>query len=115
MARILYLDDEAFIVDFVCRMLQSSGYQAVGTTNVHEALLILNTQPIDLFMQDMARPVMYGEELVRLLKDEEKLRYVPVVLLTGFPKEACHVYRAGGSAQRVSAPRHHTRSAAASA
>ena len=86
MTRILSFDDDPCLAEMVCMILEGAGFEAVSTSNIHEALLILRTQPIDLLIQDLARPIMNGDEFVRLLKDDNELRCVPVLLISGFTR-----------------------------
>ena len=115
MVRILSLEYDPWIAEALCAGLQAAGYEALATSDVHEALLILRTQSIDLltlglgtrssspppslrrvlpelFRQDWPVPAMNGEEFLRLLKDDPSLRHIPVLILTGFGKAQCARY-----------------------
>jgi CheY-like chemotaxis protein len=89
MTRILSLDDNPDIAEMFRWVLQEAGYEVITTSDADEALNLLRTQPIDLFTQDLERPVMRGEELLRLLKDDATLRHIPVLLITGHPRAVC--------------------------
>ena len=86
MTRILSLDDDPHAAEILRWVLQEAGYEVITTADADEALNLLRTQPIDLFTQDLERPVMRGEELLRLLKDDATLRHIPVLLITGHPR-----------------------------
>ena len=90
MARILSLEFDPIIAETLQMILSSKGYDAIATSNVHEALLILRTQSIDVLTLGLGgRAPMNGDEFLRLLKDEPNLCDIPVILLTGFPRSAC--------------------------
>ena len=113
MARILSLEYEPLIGDCICLLLQTAGYEAVTTSNVHEALLILRTQSIDLltlafgsrhvpppeslrhlipeefYLPEFPVPAMNGEEFLSLVKADEQLCHIPVILHTGHEKPRC--------------------------
>lgn len=95
MTRILILDDEANTVEIIHTLLEYAGYEALATTDPHEALHILRTQPVDMFIQDLMRPMMDGVEFLRLLKAEEKLSNIPVLIITGFSRGDCAQYLRG--------------------
>ncbi|MDP2645446.1 MAG: response regulator [Desulfobacterales bacterium] len=82
--RILFVDDEAAIVDIGTRMLQSLGYSVVGKTNSIHALETFRSQPdqFDLLITDNFMPAMTGLELSKNIK---RIRpHLPVILCTGF-------------------------------
>jgi DNA-binding response OmpR family regulator len=47
-----------------------------------EALSILRNEPVDLLIQDIMRPDMDGWTFYRMMKSEETLRNVPVLIAT---------------------------------
>jgi CheY-like chemotaxis protein len=113
MPRILSLEYEPLIGEMLCAILQEAGYDVQATANVHEALLILRTQSIDLLTlglgtrelppppsirrilpsalvrHDWPVPPMNGEEFLRLLKDDATLHPIPVLLISGFSRDTC--------------------------
>jgi two-component system chemotaxis response regulator CheY len=58
----------------LCKVLEAG--------NGAEALGILDNNPVDLILSDINMPVMDGLEFVRQLQTVEKLRGVPVVMIT---------------------------------
>lgn len=82
--RILFVDDEAALVDIGKQMLQSLGYNVVARTSSIEALEAFRAQPdkFDLLITDNTMPNMTGVELVKNIK---RIRpRIPVLLCTGF-------------------------------
>ncbi|MDO8722368.1 MAG: ATP-binding protein [Syntrophales bacterium] len=82
--RILFVDDEAALVDIGKQMLQSLGYHVVTRTSSIEALEAFRTQPdqFDLLITDNTMPNMTGVELAKNIK---RIRPdMPVILCTGF-------------------------------
>ena len=82
--RILFVDDEAALVDITKQMLQSLGYHVVTRTSSIEALEAFRTQPdqFDLLITDNSMPNMTGVELVRNIKQIRP--DMPVIICTGF-------------------------------
>jgi len=82
--RILFVDDEEFVVSSVRNMLQQLGYKVTTLTDSREALKLFLTDPsqFDLVMTDQTMPLMTGEdlgkEMMRIRSD------IPVVLCTGY-------------------------------
>ena len=82
--RILFVDDEAALVQLATGILSGLGYEVVGRTSSLEALELFRARPewFDLVITDMTMPNMTGSELA-----QELLRIrpdIPVILCTGF-------------------------------
>jgi CheY-like chemotaxis protein len=82
-ARILVVDDEPNVREFVDRTLRSVGHTTVTAGSGAEALKVAESDgAFDLLLTDVRMPVMTGDELARrfrLLHPEVKVLY-----LTGF-------------------------------
>jgi CheY-like chemotaxis protein len=82
--RILYLDDEASLVNLTSRLLARSGYAVEGFTRPADALAAFTADPnrFDMVVSDMNMPTATGlsvaAEILRLRPD------VPVALISGF-------------------------------
>jgi PAS domain S-box-containing protein len=82
--RILFVDDEAALVQLATSTLSGLGYEVVGRTSSLEALELFRTRPdwFDLVITDMTMPNIRGDELAReLLKIRPD---IPIILCTGF-------------------------------
>jgi CheY-like chemotaxis protein len=82
--RVLFVDDEAPIVELGERVLKSLGYTVIACSNSPEALEHIRNDPgaVDLVVTDMTMPHMTGDVLAR-----EMLRIrpdLPIILCTGF-------------------------------
>lgn len=94
--RILFVDDEAAIVDVHAKMLRSLGYSVVATLSSVDALEHFEATPdqFDLVITDMTMPEMTGAELsMKLLEIRPEL---PILMCTGFseqidPKKALEI------------------------
>jgi two-component system chemotaxis response regulator CheY len=81
----LIVDDSSVMRKIVERSLRQAGLDlspVMEAGNGAEALCILDTHPIDLILSDINMPVMDGLEFVRQLQTMDKLRGVPVVMIT---------------------------------
>lgn len=82
--RILFIDDEAAVVQVVEGMLMHLGYDVRAVTSSLDALAIFRAAPhdFDLVMTDMTMPGLTGEALTHELR---RLRPdIPIILCTGF-------------------------------
>ena len=80
--KILVVDDEESIVDFVSRALRQHGYKTLCSYNGDEALHMIEEELPDLVILDLMLPLMDGWEVCRRAKSSEKTRNIPILMLT---------------------------------
>lgn len=87
MERILFVDDEQFVLDGIKRLLREyrDQWQMEFAPNGKEALNIVKEQNIDVIISDIRMPEMTGLELLEKLQADDNTKQIPVVILTGFP------------------------------
>ena len=78
-ARILCVDDESTITDFVSYALQKEGFEADVAANGEDALEMADKKDYDLFILDIMLPGMDGYELCRRLRSKTS---APVLFLS---------------------------------
>lgn len=82
-ARILIVDDEPSVLDFVGRVLREAGYTTAAASDPVAALTLTEGfRPFDLLLTDVMMPQMQGDELARRLRQNEP--HLKVLYLTGF-------------------------------
>lgn len=82
MKKILIVDDEFDIVDVLGDVLTVEGYQVVTAANGREGLMRLRETLVDLVLLDCMMPVVDGPEMLRLMREDERLLNVPVVMMS---------------------------------
>lgn len=86
---ILIVDDSATTRAVIKRAVQLSGVDTSG--GIHEAangklgLDFLSKQPVDLVLADLHMPEMTGVEMTTRMLADERLRKIPVVVVTAEP------------------------------
>ena len=80
--RILIVDDERMIVDYLEEYLQRLGYETVSAANGQEALEKVAADSPDLILLDIVIPVIDGFKVCRILKGDEVTRLIPIVIMT---------------------------------
>ena len=80
---ILCVDDEPVNLSLLQAVLIPNGYEVVKAGDGQKALEILNEQRIDLVLLDVMMPRMDGFTVCRHIKENEKLRHIPVIMITG--------------------------------
>ncbi len=82
MKRILVVDDEDHIRDYLTEELTDEGYEVLMATSAPEALKMIEKEDLDLVVLDIRMPGMTGvEALPRILGLKENL---PVILNTAY-------------------------------
>lgn len=79
MIRILAVDDDLHMLNFVAAELRQSGYEVIEAESGAKALECLNTKTVDLAIVDVMMPGIDGFELTKILRKDYDL---PVILLT---------------------------------
>jgi CheY-like chemotaxis protein len=87
MPLILVVDDQAEARKPLMKLLKLEGYQVVGAANALEALAMARNEHPDLVLLDVMLPPMDGLTVLMLMREDPKLRQVPVILLTGLCDE----------------------------
>ena len=82
-ANILVVDDEPFILKFLCRTLKGQGYNVDGVQDAKEALLKLRNGDYDLILLDIKLPGTSGIELYKHMQKREPSLAKKVVFITG--------------------------------
>lgn len=83
MLKVLVVEDDKNINEFVTRVLKSKlGCRAVSALNGIDAISLLNHEPFDLVLLDIAMPLINGVEILEIIRSDEELKKLPVVMLT---------------------------------
>ena len=82
MATILIVDDIPMIHRLLCIMLSRNNHKVITALNGQEALAKLKAMPIDLMITDINMPVMDGLTLMEIIQSDEKLKRLPIVVMT---------------------------------
>jgi class 3 adenylate cyclase/signal transduction histidine kinase len=81
--KILVVDDNASNRDLLLRRLEREGHRAVEAQSGRQALQILDIEEVDLILLDLMMPDMNGLQVLERLKGNERLRGIPVIMISG--------------------------------
>jgi putative two-component system response regulator len=79
---ILVVDDKPQNIELLEAHLVPQGYEIVKAANGEEALGRLSSNQIDLILLDVIMPGMNGFEVTRRVRQDEKNRLLPIILVT---------------------------------
>lgn len=83
MVNILVVDDHSTSLRLVSFILQQNNYQTSVAMNGLQALDCLAEQYFDLVITDLYMPELDGFGLLQRMRNDERYRSIPVVVLTG--------------------------------
>ncbi len=89
---ILVVDDSAVLVEAIKTALIQDGYQVDTAYDGIQALDIIRKKRFDLILLDIDMPRMNGYQLCKLIKSDEKLKNIPVIMLTSKTSEADRIW-----------------------
>lgn len=84
---ILLVEDDVFVSDIYQTKLGQVGFDVVSAENGMEAIKRLEEKTPDLILLDIVMPYMDGMEVLKKLKENEKWKNIPVILLTNLSEK----------------------------
>jgi signal transduction histidine kinase/class 3 adenylate cyclase/ActR/RegA family two-component response regulator len=81
-AKILVVEDNADMRSYVSKILQRVGYEVWTARHGAEGFQVAQAQQPHLIVTDLMMPLISGLELIQMLRQDEALRGIPIVLLT---------------------------------
>lgn len=86
---VLLVEDEPFVREATCRILQSVGFDVLPAADAQEAMKLYehNGRKIDLLMTDMALPGRSGRQLAHDLRSTSA--EIPILLTSGYVEPEC--------------------------
>ncbi len=79
---ILVVDDDIKNVFVLSTALEEHGAKVIDAQNGQEALALLEKKPVDLVLMDIMMPVMDGYTAMKKIREDNRLKHLPVIALT---------------------------------
>jgi len=80
--RILVVDDDENILNLEKTILEQKGFDVIGAGGGAEALRLLADRDFDLVLLDVMMPEVDGFTVCRKIKEDPRLKDIPVIFLT---------------------------------
>ena len=84
---ILVVDDDPDTLTYLTTVLEANDFQTVSAKDGAEALQRIEEKPPDLVALDIAMPEKSGVAVYRRLKQDDQLKKIPVIIITGISEE----------------------------
>ncbi|MAU13413.1 MAG: two-component system response regulator [Anaerolineaceae bacterium] len=84
---VLYIEDNFINVRLVRRMLRQTTYEVAWAESVQAGIDAALDEHPDIFILDMHIPEVSGYDALKLIKEDDALKRIPVIVLTADPSE----------------------------
>jgi DNA-binding response OmpR family regulator len=82
--RILLIDDDQALLTIFSTALTKDGYEVTTASDGASGIQAGKNGTFDLILVDQILPDMRGNDIVKMLKAEDKLKAVPIMILSNF-------------------------------
>jgi two-component system cell cycle response regulator DivK len=105
LAKILIVEDNALNIKLFCDLLAAHGHEPEAVTDSRTALDRARAFSPDLVITDIQLPHVSGLDLIRMIRNDDKLRHIPIMAVTAYSARGDEErIRAAGAQAYVSKP-----------
>lgn len=87
-AKILIVEDDAFLLKVYLDRLKDEGYAVAVATNGEEALTMAKEEHPQLILLDMILPRMSGFDFLKAMKNDPAIGDIPVIVLSNLGQDS---------------------------
>jgi two-component system, cell cycle response regulator DivK len=103
--KVLIVEDNDLNMKLFSDLLTAHGYDILQTKDGLEALVLARCHRPDLILMDIQLPEISGIEVTRRLKQDDDLKFIPVVAVTAFAMKGDRErIRSGGCEDYIAKP-----------
>ncbi len=88
MARILVADDSMTDLKFATNALEETGHEIITAMDGEEAENKIRSEQVDVVVLDVIMPKKTGFQVCRNIKNDDKYKDIPIILLTSKKQES---------------------------
>jgi CheY-like chemotaxis protein len=81
--KILIIDDDPVVVKYLQAVFSDNGYETCNAGSSMEGLDVVRQEKPDLITLDLQMPGEWGPRFYRKLRQDKKLRNIPVIVVSG--------------------------------
>ncbi len=86
-ANVLVVDDDEVVLVAIADLLEEAGYKVVTRESPIGATQVIVRESIDIAIIDVNLPVMQGDNVVRLLQTWDRVKELPIVIISGVSQD----------------------------
>lgn len=87
MATVLIVEDEDSLREIISFNLKKAGFNCIEAVDANDALIILDQLLPDLILLDLMLPGLKGTQFLKILKNSDKVRHIPVIIISAKDEE----------------------------
>jgi two-component system cell cycle response regulator DivK len=81
---ILIVEDNELNAKLFRDLLTSKGHRIIETREGKEAIRLAHAEKPDLILMDIQLPEISGLDLIKMMKEDESLKTIPIIAITAF-------------------------------
>ncbi|MFQ5540920.1 MAG: response regulator [Candidatus Paceibacteria bacterium] len=85
--KVLYVEDEEFFAKIISKQLSGMGYEVTTEPDGEAGLKAVERETFDLIFLDLILPNLGGFDILKKLKENDKTKGIPVVILSNLSSE----------------------------
>lgn len=85
--KILIVDDERDLIELASYNLTKEGFEVLSALDGEEALRKVRKENYDLLVLDLMLPGLQGMELCRIIRNDHRIKHLPIIMLTAKGEE----------------------------
>ncbi len=85
--KVFLIDDDENLVNIFTAALAKEGFEAAFALTGEDGLAKVKTEKPDIILLDQVLPDMSGNDILKILKQDEATKAIPVILLSNFSQE----------------------------
>lgn len=89
--KVLFVDDNPDLRTYVYGILKQQNYQVILARNGSEGFQMAQKYRPDLIVTDLMMPLVSGLDMIRMIREDEALKGIPIILLTAKVNEDTRV------------------------
>ena len=87
MKKVLIIEDDTFLQGLEASKLTKDGFQVITASTGEEAMRKINEPNIDVILLDLILPNYDGFEILKKIKETEKIKNIPVIVFSNLSDE----------------------------
>jgi DNA-binding response OmpR family regulator len=87
MRKVLIIEDDNFLQGLEGSKLKTEGYQVIVASTGEEAMVKIHEEGIDLILLDLILPNFDGFEILKKIKEDDKLKDIPVIVFSNLSED----------------------------
>jgi two-component system, sensor histidine kinase and response regulator len=81
--KILVIEDDDYARDALARLLAAEGYETESSSDGQSGFAWARELQPDVIILDLSLPGIDGKRLIRMIRGDQNLRWVPILVVTG--------------------------------